>query len=357
MMRCLAWLAVLLMIPLCSGCVVGYDSVLFATKSNVGFDFDSAPPTAELAISRVEGVVEPTFEGGKTLPVMASFKVRGEGLFAGGVGQTFTTGEAAVIMATLYGDKFSNLGENLNWKTDVESKFDSALVLSAEPKVNINGISFATTDVKPVFFGTTTSLGLKVSWSGMSGPSPDSLHLGYKRKELAWAPVSMEVEELDDGDTADQNGEDDTGKKQWHMRVPSLLATIDASGDAKTTDRAEFDWLQYFATGRSASALALRQEVRQAMLSRLDPSAAFDSIPGVVLSVEQAKLPLTREWDSLNSDPTANAATIAIFDEEAARIPPGFDDFEDFATSANTVEQVQQLRAALEARGITFDNE
>jgi hypothetical protein len=283
MIRMPLHLLLLFALGLLPGCVVGYNSVLFATKSNVGFDFDAAPPTAELSISRVEGVIEPTFEGGRTLPVMASFKTQGEGLFAGGVGQTFTTGDAAVIMATLYGDEYPQAAPDVNWEEQVAKKFDSALTLRSKPQLPGEVPPFATTEVKPVFFGTTTSLGLKVSWSGMSGPNPDSLHLGYKRKELAWAPISMEIEQ-EGGEGSDVgSAEADPAASGmvrpappgavYHMRVPSLLATIDASGDLQTSEQARFDWLQYFATGRSATALALRRDVRQAMLRRLDPEA------------------------------------------------------------------------------------
>ena len=88
-----------------TGCA-GYNHTLFMTKSNVGLDFDSKPPTLEITVSRKEAVIAPTFEGGQTPPVMASFKPRagagsGFGNFFLGVDQTFTGGDAAVAMASL----------------------------------------------------------------------------------------------------------------------------------------------------------------------------------------------------------------------------------------------------------------
>ena len=59
---CLAALAAVL-----PGCV-GYNSTLFMTKSNVGLDMDSKPPTFEVSLARREGVIAPTFEGGQTPP-------------------------------------------------------------------------------------------------------------------------------------------------------------------------------------------------------------------------------------------------------------------------------------------------
>ncbi|NBV21954.1 MAG: hypothetical protein EBS05_08545 [Proteobacteria bacterium] len=58
---------------LLQGCV-GYNRVAFATKSNVGLDFDTQPvPTMQVNISRKEMAIEPTYEGGQTPPLLASF--------------------------------------------------------------------------------------------------------------------------------------------------------------------------------------------------------------------------------------------------------------------------------------------
>ena len=118
-----------------TGCV-GYNTVLFTTKSNAGLDFDTKPPTAEINISRKEGVVEPVFEGGKTPPVMASFSSQigsggGIGRFFFGVDQTFAGGDSAVTMAKLYNDeqKIEETPENLK-------RFDSGIPLSKLPEAN-----------------------------------------------------------------------------------------------------------------------------------------------------------------------------------------------------------------------------
>lgn len=92
----------------------------------------------------------------------------------------------------------------------------------------------------------------------MTAAYPDSLHVGYRRKEFALAPIAYS-----------ENG----GKGK--VSVPSLLATIDIEGEAKSPQDSQLKWLQYFATGKAATALALRQNVRRAMIKRLDPSASF----------------------------------------------------------------------------------
>ena len=44
-------------------------------------------------------------------------------------------------------------------------------------------------DTRAFYFATDTSFGLKVGWDGTSGPYPDTLKLGYNRKELAYPPI------------------------------------------------------------------------------------------------------------------------------------------------------------------------
>ncbi|MFY4729844.1 hypothetical protein, partial [Nitrospira sp. BLG_2] len=51
-----------------NGCGLGFNSLIFATKTNYGVDIDATPPAAEISIARHEGVIEPIFEDGKTLP-------------------------------------------------------------------------------------------------------------------------------------------------------------------------------------------------------------------------------------------------------------------------------------------------
>lgn len=286
-----ALLLLLIAITTMPGCGIGTNSLLFVTKSNVGLDFDAKPPTAEVAISRVEGVVEPVFKNGETLPVMASFRTEGSGLFAGEIGQTFTTGDAALVMAFLYGDgdhEFEPLKGN--WEKKVGVPFDSSLDVTLESPEKE---SFNEKSVRPVFFGTSTSFGAKLSWSGMTAAYPDSLHVGYRRKEFALAPISYS---------------EDGGKGK--VSVPSLLATIDIEGEAKSVQKSKLKWLQYFATGKAATALALRQNVRRAMIKRLDPTvefgASFDGLNAqfakVVLGQIESALVQLSTTDSIAKD-------------------------------------------------------
>lgn len=270
-------LALLVPLGLLTGCV-GFNTALFMTKSNAGLDFDMKPPTVEINISRKEGVVEPSFEGGKTPPVMASFSTKAgaaDGLhrFFFGVDQTFAGGDAAVTMAKLY----DGIGVP---KDDEISKdvYNSGVSLSKVP-VNNSAAGKGTFgwkkllfglpepgEVRPFFFGTDSQLGVKVGWNGVGGPYPDNVKIGYNRKEIAVAPVSFAPREtLADGKTIRTNV----------VRIPSFLATVDSDVEAETG--ASVSWMQYFATGEAANHLARQPGVRQAMIQRADRLASEKS--------------------------------------------------------------------------------
>jgi hypothetical protein len=251
-----------LLTTLLTGCV-GYNHTLFMTKSNIGLDFDAKPPTAEITIARREAVVAPSFEGGKTPPVMASFGTK-TGLakfssFFMGVDQTFAGGDAAKSLAKHY----------LNPATiDEASLPNSALLLTTKPDNNLRPGFWAKRflalpepgAVRPFVFGTDTSLGLKVAWSGVTAEFPDTVRAGFNRKEFAWSPVFMTETNIN-GTT-----------KGYLVQMPSFLATIDSDIKAETRD-ASIGVIQYFATGDAATQLTRHPGVRKALAQRSDPVA------------------------------------------------------------------------------------
>lgn len=247
---------------LIQGCAIGYNSVLFATRSNMGVDADTAPPNFEVAISRQEGVIEPTFEGGQTLPVMASFssKATSIGNFFWGVGSTFSTGEAAFTMSHLYNDPTPADTTKIPYERVTLSKDP---VTKLPFGVNVDYLEAG--DVKPVLFGTDTIFGLKVKWSGQTAQYPSSVNIGFKRKEAALAPVALGPNRIQD-----PNNPNNAINKPREVDIPSLLATIDTDVAVPGT-KAELTYLQYFATGTAASNLARQHAVREAMLKRADP--------------------------------------------------------------------------------------
>lgn len=249
-------LAANLSVFLFSGCV-GYNHTLFVTKTNLGLDLDTKTPTAEVSIARREVVVAPTFEKGQTPPVAASFRVKGVWI-ASDIASTFTGGDAAKTVAALY-----------NQETPADRKVsDSTLTLANEPKGSFLGNDLKLHQagtIKPLVFGTDTSLGVKAGWSGMTAQYPDSLKVGFHRKEIALAPVfAARSNHTANGVTATNH----------LVKMPSFLATTDSGGKTGSITNSQFRYTQYFATGEAADQLALRREIRDAIAERLDPTAA-----------------------------------------------------------------------------------
>jgi hypothetical protein len=257
-----------------TGCV-GYDSTLFMTKSNFGLDIDTKPPTAEITVSRREGVIAPSFEEGKTPPVMASFKVQQSGLttFFTGVGQTFAGGDSAVALATLYDAGTPGKTEGATptelsvAKVKAATNYNSELTLNEEPEYKILFFKKKkfpkSSRVRPFIFGTDTALGVKVAWSGLTAQMPDTARVGFQRKEFALAPVNLTKTETAAG-TPDE----------YSVKMPSFLATVDANVTIGAPKNSGIRSIQFFATGVAATQLALEKDVRKAMLYDADPTAA-----------------------------------------------------------------------------------
>jgi hypothetical protein len=203
----------LLFASLLTACASGPGTVVFVTKTSLGVDVEQTPPAASIAYDRVEGYFGPRYDSGAVPPVVASFTTNGK-LLGRDVKQVYATGDAARLLA------------------------NPAAPVTADPLL--------TGDLKPMFFGTSTTLGLKVGYE--SGGSTSTFTLGYKRKELSVIPVAQGV-------------------------FPSVLATLQTDTDATTLTTTSFGAGQLFATGSAASDLARRQQVRDVFMARAD--AAF----------------------------------------------------------------------------------
>jgi hypothetical protein len=99
------------------------------------------------------------------------------------------------------------------------------------------GPTALTGEKRLMFFGTTTTTGLKVTFTGQY---PDSFHLGYKRKEFSFIPL---------GSTTDSAG----NKIDIY---PSVLATIDTTAVAGAIAETGLLVGQFFATGAAADLYA-----------------------------------------------------------------------------------------------------
>jgi hypothetical protein len=198
MKRVCCWLAALVVL---SGCALPSEHVLFVTKSSLGLDIDATPASASIAYDRTEGYLGPRFENGSAPPVVAKISSNGAIFFGRDVRQYYATGTAANLLS----------GDSQNRTSDPE--------LRGEPR--------------PMFFGTTTTLGIKL---GFTANVPDSFIFGYRRKEASLIPTGMR---------ADQT-----------RTYPSVIGVFASDTEAKTQGDAKFGLTQFFATGTSAEALA-----------------------------------------------------------------------------------------------------
>ncbi len=247
------------------GCAIGYNSALFVTKTNVGIDMDTQPPAAEISIARREFVLAPGFEGGQTPPLVASFQSNSGGLkrFMFGVQSVFAGGDAAI-------------GVVRDPAASAVADGSSVLCLSIEPSAANATISKKAAiakagEIRPFVFGTDTTFGLKFTWSGVDTAAviPDSVKLGFNRKEFAIAPISGTS-------TASCNipGVAPAGSGKYMVSIPSFLALLDNNVDTDNTARysEHLNWKQYIATGASATTLSNQSEVRAELANSVKPT-------------------------------------------------------------------------------------
>lgn len=215
------------------------DHVLFVTKTSVGLDFDSKPPAASLAYDRVEGYVAPRYANGKIPEVVASVKSDGQ-IFSPKMKQVYATGDAAVIATG-------------GVKPDAVSASESG-------------------GREMMFFGTTTTTGVKVSFTtGL----PDSLLFGFKRKEFSYIPLA----------TVKENSGPDRNV------YPSVLASIDTSANVAadgTHTNTELINAQFFATGDAARNLAGNASIKAAFTAIAKESVKTQQTANVTLEQAQA---------------------------------------------------------------------
>ena len=147
-----------------AGCASRPDTVVFVTKSSLGVDVEQTPPSASIAYDRVEGYFGPRYESGAVPPVLAVFMTNGQ-LLDRQVKQLYATGDAARALLA------------------------PAAPLPSDPEQG--------GDFKPMFFGSSTTVGLKIGYE--AGGSTSTFTLGYKRKELSVIPV---ISALIGGNTA-----------------------------------------------------------------------------------------------------------------------------------------------------------
>lgn len=290
----------------CSG--AGLDRALFATTTNVGLNIETQPPVSEFGYARRELAISPTFEGGRTPPLLGSFGYQ-NGTSAGfsqGVHDDFAGGDAAIIMATLL-DSRAPFPSALAWNAETPlppgsyqciRKAGSATPASPGPgyqRLDLPGPG----EVAPLIVGTSTSIGLTFGWSGLSAVMPDTVRFGFNRKEMALAPITAT-----DGCAGITPP---PGVELISVRMPSFLATLDGSMEAGATTESGTKISQFFATGDSATRLALQPNVRVPFVQRSVPTKSCkyqDSASGTAITnwigSDPAKVQSLTAWLTTN---------------------------------------------------------
>jgi hypothetical protein len=206
---------ILVLIPLVvCGCGTMKNTAVFITKTSFGLDVDSKPPSASISYDRVEGFYSPRFSNGGLPSVAGAIQTDGS-FFDRKIQQVYATGPAAAMV------------------TDHNS------VVKGAP-TDLSG------EREPMFFGTTTTSGLKVTFEELA---LSELTFGYKRKEVSIIPLGKESIQKD-------------GVMSYVY--PSVIATLDngykVKEKAKETALGDpennFTVAQYFATGVAAENLA-----------------------------------------------------------------------------------------------------
>jgi hypothetical protein len=206
--------AIRLGLGLCATALLGLTGcatkdAVFVTKTSFSvLDVDATPAGISVAHDRVEGYFGPRLDNGHVYPVTGYFHANGSGLTRE-VQQVFAGGEAATV------------------------------VLGATPGTQASGSCGDGRDNPPLLFATGTTIGIKLGFAENT-VVPTSFVFGFRRKEVAWVPVSQSCQ-------------------------PSVLATLDSSATArgKTDDpRLKAGVGQYFATGAAAVRLATDPIIR-----------------------------------------------------------------------------------------------
>ena len=243
------------------GCNRASDTVFF-TVTNAGLNFETTPPTVEIAVSRREGVIQPEFEGGLHLPVVATM-INSLGVGGGSVAATFIGGAAAEIAAS---------EKKVEDERDLRSRNLGVICVSKTPsQFGSDNLMPGAGDTRPFIFGTSTTIGLTVGWSGMTASAPDSLRFGYNRKELAIASAFMA-----DGCPEDIKSYFPEGMEK-SISMPSFIATIDGGFSAAQPTGTRLNVNQTFATGSAARLIANDPGVRTAVRNGIAAATALST--------------------------------------------------------------------------------
>ena len=272
-------------VALLGGCA-STNSALFVTSTEVGIGADAKPAHVNIGYDRTEGFIGPAYpETGGVPPVVGRIQSNLQ-VFTPKIKQVYATGEAAKLVVAK--DPADVTEDKLNGKRGL---------LTGKRRL--------------MFFGTSTNIGLKMSFTG---EVPDSIIFGYKRKEMSFIP-------LREADPTDPGAED---------KYASVLASIDmdltqAQGPANT----ELAVSQFIATGEAAERLAkendeIRMAIQKTAMKAVQNAAALEAVESITAAdagAERGKAQIRKLYIRCkDANKTAEVSTI-----EGAMAEQGFD--------------------------------
>lgn len=313
------------------GCSIGKTKMVMVTRTNVGINAETTPvPLAEISMSRSEALIAPVYSGGETPAALAGASTKANtGIFEASIGSAFATGRAAAILA----DPKILRGTGLHGAGDL-----NVLI----PLSELNAIKEEMQKIRPVYFATDTSTGLKASWTGTAGQYPDRVHLGYNRKEGALAPLTISPQLDDNGEQVTDNA----GNALVTIHAPSLIATVTVDVQAKSG--AKFDQVQFFASGRAAELLAPQEPIRASVFDVVKPDKTIDE---AVIAEKSPCYDELTSWQRADGD--AAERTKRQTEVESFLQNNGFDDVSLFEVLwlSNTDKRVAAQAAVCEEFG------
>jgi hypothetical protein len=172
-----------------SGCTLRR-SVL-ATRTTLGVEVLSDPPSTTVAYTREEGAIAHTYDGGQTPPLMATFGNRQKGWpfsLSSRAASGFAGGAAAYSLAQQQPpakESMQSPEQRGAVVSNVEKPEPQNAFLPGVAKALFGGF-FGLRDEQQVFFGTDTTYGLKAGISTVN--LYPNLKMGLSRREFASAP-------------------------------------------------------------------------------------------------------------------------------------------------------------------------
>jgi hypothetical protein len=305
-----AWLLALSSAGMLAGCA-SPDRVVFVTGTQIDIGYDASLGNVNIGYDRNELVIGPAYpETGGVPPVYA--RIGSDlGILQATIKQLYATGDAATLAT-------------------------SPTVQPAPPAPTVPPVLEKPLAGKRrlMVFGTATHFGLKAHFVG---EAPDSISLGYKRKEFSVLPLQV----ADPTSTPDKYG--------------SVLAGLSLNSNVRTATGTVVGLSQVIATGSAAENLARDSGVRQLFIQETRDALAEAAVMAVPVAVraDQALIkPICDKQLARGGSPTLNAEMTKIETNLRSKYGAGFSIGGFCAAASVDPEQFVTIDGAMRGAGL-----